>query len=94
MQRYYNGATIHVCAKKGSAACGKKSTKILKIHILALRVPGASLQAQRAWGHCTRGDSAQVGTKKGSATMEIFIKREELQQNVAHPLLLQNLPTL
>ena len=44
----------------------------MKIHILALRVPGASLQAQRGdiahvgtlhtWGQCTRGDSAQLGT--------------------------------
>jgi hypothetical protein len=46
MQRQYNGATFHACAMKGSVVCGKKSTKITKIHILALRVPGASLQAQ------------------------------------------------
>ena len=49
----------------------KKSTKILKIYILALRVPGASLQAQRGdiahvgtvhtWGQCTAGDIAHVG---------------------------------
>ena len=77
MQRQYNGATIHACAKKGSAECGKKSTKILKVYILALRVPGASLQAQRGdiahmgtvhtWGSAQLGtlhtwDSAHVGT--------------------------------
>ena len=52
-------------------ACGKKSTEILKIYRLALRVPGASLQAQlgeiahvgtvHSWGQCTAGDSAHVG---------------------------------
>ena len=83
----------------------KKSTKILKIYILALRVPGASLQAQRGdiahvgtvhtWGSAQletlhtwdsahvgtlhTWDSAHVGTKKGSATMEIFQKREALR---------------
>jgi len=72
MQRQYNSETIHACAKKGSAACGKKSTKILKIYILALRVPSASLQARHGdiahletvhtWGQCTRRDSAQLGT--------------------------------
>ena len=67
MQRQYNGATFHACAMKGSAACGKKSTKIMKIHILALRVPGASLQAQR-------GDIAHVGTVHmwGSAQLAQF----------------------
>jgi hypothetical protein len=49
--RQYNGATFHACAIKGSAACGKKSTKIMKIHILALRVPGADLQAQLTVRH-------------------------------------------
>jgi len=58
--------------RKGSAACGNKSTKILKMYISALRVPGASLQAPRGdiahvgtvhtRGQCTRGDSAQLGT--------------------------------
>ncbi len=48
----------------------KKSTKILKNHILALRVPGASLQAPRGdithvgtvhtWGQCTAGNIAHV----------------------------------
>ena len=71
MQRQYNGASFHACAKKGSVACGKESTKIMNIYILALRVPGASLQAQggdiahvgtvHTWGQCTTGDIAHVG---------------------------------
>jgi len=79
----YNGATIHACAKKGSAACGKKSTKILKIYILALRVPGASLQAQRGgiahvgtvhtWGQSARGD------KEGKCYAGNISKREALR---------------
>jgi hypothetical protein len=51
MQRQYNGATFHASAIKGSAACGKKSTKIMKIHISALRVSGASLTAQLTVQH-------------------------------------------
>jgi hypothetical protein len=46
MQRQCNGAIFHACAMKGSAAYGKKSAEIMKIHILALLVPGASSQAQ------------------------------------------------
>ena len=72
IQRRYNSATFHACAMKGSAAYGKKSTKRMKIHILALRVPGASLQLQaqrgdiahvgtvHSWGQCTAGDIAHV----------------------------------
>jgi hypothetical protein len=51
MQGQYNGATFHASAIKGSAACGKKSTKIMKIHISALRVSGASLTAQLTVQH-------------------------------------------
>ena len=66
MQRQYNGATFYACAMKGSAACGKKSTKILKI-IYWRCVSLALLYKRRVgtlhmWGQCTRGDSAHAGT--------------------------------
>ena len=43
MQPQYNGATFH--------ASEKKYTKIMKIHLLALRFPSADLQAQLTVRH-------------------------------------------
>ncbi len=68
MQRQCSGAIFHACAMKGSAAYGKKSAKEMKIHILALLVPGASSQAQL-------GDSAQLRTVRNVAHLLLLYSR-------------------